>query len=327
MAHVKADRVQESTTTTGTGALTLAGATTKHRAFSAALADTDTCVCLIEHMSASEWEVSLCTFASGAGTLTRSTIYASTNSGSAVNFAAGLKIISLLPTASKMIVADNTGATTIPGALLPASNDGGALGSATLSISDGFFASGALLNFANGNYTVTHSSGILTFSGQIAASGQISSTRNTNGGAALSNTNSNVGTAASAYFAAIADAGSVAMYATSSGYTPSGIFAADAALIRSSSMSAGLFVGTGNSGTPVSLYTADVVRVTIGDTAVTFADGINMVFNTTTGTKIGTSTTQKIGFFNATPIVKPTGVAVDAAGIHAALVSLGLIAA
>lgn len=37
--------------------------------------------------------------------------------------------------------------------------------------------------------------------------------------------------------------------------------------------------------------------------------------------------TDKIGFFGTAPIVKPTGVAVDAAGIHAALVALGLIAA
>jgi hypothetical protein len=35
----------------------------------------------------------------------------------------------------------------------------------------------------------------------------------------------------------------------------------------------------------------------------------------------------KIGFFGATPVAKPTGVAVTAAAIHAALVSLGLIAA
>lgn len=36
---------------------------------------------------------------------------------------------------------------------------------------------------------------------------------------------------------------------------------------------------------------------------------------------------KSLGFFGATPAAKPTGVAVDAAGIHAALVSLGLIAA
>ena len=37
--------------------------------------------------------------------------------------------------------------------------------------------------------------------------------------------------------------------------------------------------------------------------------------------------TTGLGFFGATPVAKPTGVTVDAAGIHAALVSLGLIAA
>lgn len=35
----------------------------------------------------------------------------------------------------------------------------------------------------------------------------------------------------------------------------------------------------------------------------------------------------QIGFYGATPVNKPTGVAVDAAAIHTALVSLGLIAA
>jgi len=39
------------------------------------------------------------------------------------------------------------------------------------------------------------------------------------------------------------------------------------------------------------------------------------------------SAANKVGFFGTAPIVKPTGVAVSSAGIHAALVSLGLIAA
>ena len=55
-------------------------------------------------------------------------------------------------------------------------------------------------------------------------------------------------------------------------------------------------------------------------------DGYNFIIGTTTGSKIGQAS-SKIGFFNATPVAKPTGVAVDAASIHAALVSLGLISA
>jgi hypothetical protein len=43
----------------------------------------------------------------------------------------------------------------------------------------------------------------------------------------------------------------------------------------------------------------------------------NIVTDTTTGTKIGTGTTQKLGFFNATPVVQPTAVAdaTDAASV------------
>ena len=37
---------------------------------------------------------------------------------------------------------------------------------------------------------------------------------------------------------------------------------------------------------------------------VTMADAVNLVFNTGTGTKFGTATDQKIGFFNATPVVQ-----------------------
>jgi len=41
-----------------------------------------------------------------------------------------------------------------------------------------------------------------------------------------------------------------------------------------------------------------------GDT--TWGDAVNMIFNATTGTKIATATSQKIGFWNAAPIVQPT---------------------
>lgn len=41
-----------------------------------------------------------------------------------------------------------------------------------------------------------------------------------------------------------------------------------------------------------------------GDNAIT--EAVNLVFGTTTGTKIGTATTQKIALWNATPIVQPS---------------------
>lgn len=41
---------------------------------------------------------------------------------------------------------------------------------------------------------------------------------------------------------------------------------------------------------------------------VTFADAANIAVDTTTGTKIGTATSQKIGFFNATPVTQRTNI-------------------
>jgi hypothetical protein len=95
MTHRVLDRVQETTTSTGTGALTLAGAVTKMLSFSGAgLADGDTFWGLIEHATANEWEITLCTFHS-AGNVTRATPRKS-STGAAVAFSAGTKTISLV---------------------------------------------------------------------------------------------------------------------------------------------------------------------------------------------------------------------------------------
>ena len=108
MAHYKFDLVQETSTSTGTGALTLAGAVTRRRAFSAVLSNADTCYVLIESASAAEWEICLATYNSGGNTLSRGAVLAS-STGSAVSFSAGTKTISLVPVASKMVVMDNNG--------------------------------------------------------------------------------------------------------------------------------------------------------------------------------------------------------------------------
>jgi hypothetical protein len=56
-------------------------------------------------------------------------------------------------------------------------------------------------------------------------------------------------------------------------------------------------------------------------TGLTIADK-NIVLGTTTGTKIGTATTQKLGFYNATPIVQPS----STTDLRTALINLGLYA-
>ena len=66
--------------------------------------------------------------------------------------------------------------------------------------------------------------------------------------------------------------------------------------------------------------------VTVGAVALTdhmtITDGKNIILDSTNGTKIGTATTQKLGFYNTTPVVQ----AVATADIKASLVALGLIA-
>lgn len=66
--------------------------------------------------------------------------------------------------------------------------------------------------------------------------------------------------------------------------------------------------------------------VTTDAATLTFADKLDMIFSGTTGTKIG-GTGAKLGFYGTTPTALLTGVAVTAGGIHAALVTLGLITA
>jgi len=64
-----------------------------------------------------------------------------------------------------------TGLLTTSGNHVPASNDGGALGTSSLGWSDLFLATGAVVNFANGDVTISHSTNTLTFGG--ATSGYI----------------------------------------------------------------------------------------------------------------------------------------------------------
>lgn len=84
-----ADRVQETTTTTGTGAYTLAGAKTGYRSFASAFGSSP----LVVGYAVSDgtnWEVGYGTF-NGTTGLTRDVIRSSSNSGSLVNWGAGTK--------------------------------------------------------------------------------------------------------------------------------------------------------------------------------------------------------------------------------------------
>lgn len=84
------DRVKETSTTTGSGDITLAGAVSQFVAFSSVFSTNDRVPYAIVGQSGTEWEVGYGTL-TGASTLARTEVKASSNSNNAVNFSAGTK--------------------------------------------------------------------------------------------------------------------------------------------------------------------------------------------------------------------------------------------
>ena len=111
MSLIVADRVQETTNTTGTGAYTLGGAVSGFQTFASVASDTDTVYYSITDNV--DFEVGLGTYASGADTIARTTVLSSSNAGSAVNWGVGTKNIFLTYPADKAVVEDASNNVTI----------------------------------------------------------------------------------------------------------------------------------------------------------------------------------------------------------------------
>ena len=94
MALVVKDRVQETTTTTGTGTVTLAGAVSGFQTF-AAIGDGNTTYYAIT--SGTDWEVGLGTYTASGTTLSRDTILESSNSGSAITLSGTSSVFCTYP--------------------------------------------------------------------------------------------------------------------------------------------------------------------------------------------------------------------------------------
>lgn len=107
MALVVADRVQETTSTTGTSDYVLLGAATGYQSFGAVLANADTTYYAITNDT--DWEVGVGTYSTTGPTLARTTILASSNGGSAVSWGVGVKNIFISYAASKSVYLDGSG--------------------------------------------------------------------------------------------------------------------------------------------------------------------------------------------------------------------------
>ena len=92
MAFVLADRVKETTTTTGTGTITLLGASTGFQSF-AIVGNGNTTYYTIAGQTGSEWEVGIGTYSTSGTTLARTTVISNSSATqpSALSFSAGTK--------------------------------------------------------------------------------------------------------------------------------------------------------------------------------------------------------------------------------------------
>ena len=112
MATVVDDRVQETTTTTGTGTFTLAGAKTGFQSFANIGDGNDTYYCCTD---GTDYEVGIGTYTASGTTLTRTTILDSTNGGSAVNWSAGSRDIFCTMPAGKVVFEDSSNNVAVAG--------------------------------------------------------------------------------------------------------------------------------------------------------------------------------------------------------------------
>jgi len=108
MALALQDRVQETTTTAGTGTITLAGAVTGYQAFTAVGNGNTTYYC-IAGSGTTEWEVGIGTYTLSGTTLSRTTVLASSNGGSLVTFSVGTKSVFVTYPAEKSVNLDASG--------------------------------------------------------------------------------------------------------------------------------------------------------------------------------------------------------------------------
>jgi len=117
MAITLADRVRETTTTTGTGAIALGGSVSGFVTFSSVLANGNTTFYAM--IGSNQWEVGIGTYVSSSNTLQRTTVLASSNGGSLVSFTSGTKNVILTQPAERAVYVDGTNIAATNGATVP----------------------------------------------------------------------------------------------------------------------------------------------------------------------------------------------------------------
>jgi hypothetical protein len=195
MALVLADRVRDTTTTTGTGTVTLSGtAPTGYQNFSV-IGNANTTYYTIN--AGSQWEVGIGTYSSTGPTLARTTVLESSNANALVNFSVGTKDVFVTYPSDRAVTTDgvetltnktingsnntitNVSLTTAVTGTLPATNGG--TGQSSYAVGDILFAStttalSKLADVATGNALISGGVGVAPSYGKIGLTTHITGT-------------------------------------------------------------------------------------------------------------------------------------------------------
>jgi hypothetical protein len=196
MAFITADRVKDTSTTTGTGNITVSGsAPFGYRTFSTVLSVADTFYYAIQGQSTAEWEIGVGTYVS-TNQFARTTVLASSASGSAVSFSSGTKNVFITLAATRTLQlksGDTPTAGSIPygdGSTLSYSSVGTAGqvlisgGSSSPTWSSAGTGSVTSVAVSGGTTGLTTSGGPVTTSGTITLAGTLATANGGTGGTA-----------------------------------------------------------------------------------------------------------------------------------------------
>jgi len=304
MAFAVADRVRETTTTTGTGTLDLGGAVSGFRTFVSGIGNVT--YYAIVHRTAAEFEIGIGTVTDAStDTLSRTTVLSSSNSNSAVTFSAGTKDVFCTQPASKAVFEDNNADVTLPDDLILGSDSAvlkfGADSDTTLTHTDG---TGLTLNSTNkltfgdaASFIQQSSNGVLRIDGEA--------TIDLNASTAVTVSNDLKLDSDSAVLGFGADNEITLTHAADTGLTLNGTFAATSVTANSGVVVDNITID----GTEIDLSSGDLTLDVAGD-IILDADGDNVTI------KDGSNTTLDIVSNSTTSVTldAPGDIVIDAGG-------------
>ena len=154
MALVLADRVRESSATTGTGTITLTGATFGYQSFSV-VGDGNATYYTIYDPTSGDWEVGIGTYTASGTTLSRDTVLASSNANTLVTFGVGTKDVFVTYPSERSVYRDTANTYTVQQAFDALTANTAGIGTATLTAGTVATAPTSGTDIANKTYVDT----------------------------------------------------------------------------------------------------------------------------------------------------------------------------